>query len=707
MGALRRMIRCPHPAGRVASPRIRLWALACATLALLGPVITGPPSHASPAATPAGLRLADARTGLPSGWRPGPETFGVGEVRNVAIPAADGAILRADVHYPLDPDGRPAKGPFPVLLTETPYGSGSVDLLDQLTYGGIGPQLRGIAPTGVEVLRQVADAAGAGDYFVKRGYIQVIANIRGTGASGGQWSILNPVERDDSRRIVDWAAALPNSTGQIGMYGLSYLGMDSLLTAGTLEKNSPVKALFPLMPGNSLFEDIINHDGYYNTAFLSSYAWTPGTLLPEIAPILSLYDQPAAMLQVMADHLKSNVQQDGVWLSILNALTGGDKAYNGSYWQQRSIDDVLGQAARNDIPTYLVAGQDDLLQDGTPRTFAALQNGWAKRPLNGPMDPHQPVTGRDQMLFGPWFHVQPGIERNTLAVDLHAIELAWFDRWLKGERNGIDDTPTPLHAIDLHGYVMNSRSYPAAQTKDTTFYLDAGGALTSTPPEQTAAADPLDFEPIAPGTICNRSFSQNFSGVYQLLARLLNVDDPCATFSPQQGIPGVVNTLNYTSQPFTAPTALAGPIGATIYASSSTPASAFEVTVQDIGPDGSVTELTDGELAGKFRVLDPERSWRAPSGDLISPYHPDTRQSLVPVTPGQLTEYDIKIKPVFHVLEPGHRIQITIGTGDAPIHILNPQDYPTLLGGHYEIGRTTTAPSRITLPLAPANQMAG
>jgi predicted acyl esterase len=39
---------------------------------------------------------------------------------------SDGTVLRVNVIYPTDPKtGKIARGPFPVLLTQTPYGKGS------------------------------------------------------------------------------------------------------------------------------------------------------------------------------------------------------------------------------------------------------------------------------------------------------------------------------------------------------------------------------------------------------------------------------------------------------------------------------------------------------------------------------------------------------------------------------------------------------
>lgn len=651
-----------------------------------------------------GFPKADARTGLPEGWNPGPERYGVGEQKNVELPMADGVVLRADVRYPTDASGAPASGSFPIVLTQTAYGKDSAGFVRLLSYEGLGPLVQNALPSVIDVAKQIGDAAGYGDYFVKRGYISVIVDIRGTGSSGGQWSILQPREREDSKRVIHWAAELPNSTGEIGLWGLSYLGMSELFTAGVLEPDSPVKALFPLMPGNHAFQDLLDHDGFYNIAFLASMLQFPITLLPQIDPILGLYREPDKLASVFVDHLISHFRADGTWHSVFNALLDGDKAYNSPYWESRAIDNVVEQIAAKDIPTYLISGQYDLLQDGTPRTFAGLQNAYAGRSHNGPMPADASASGRFQMLTGPWFHIQPGEQRNT-DIDLHSVQLAWFDRWLKNDRNGIDETKTPLHAIDVNGNVIESATYPMRETPTQNLYLAAGGRLAADRPVDRAGSDRVTFSPVNGGTICNASFSRNFSGVYELLTTMAGIDDPCAQFPAHPDVPGLLDNPQYTTDAFTEPTVLGGPIGATLFATSSTPASAFSVTVRDIAPDGTALALTDGQLAGNFRALDEDRTWRAPDGSVLGAFHPGTRESMLPVIPGQVAEYNVKIRPAFHVFEPGHRLQITIGSGDAPTHIFNPKDYPALLGGVYDVQRTEGAASFLTVPLAGVSAM--
>jgi len=45
--------------------------------------------------------------------------------------------------------------------------------------------------------------------------------------------------------LVSWAAKLPNSSGAVGMFGLSYLGINQLFTASEVGPGSPLKAIFP------------------------------------------------------------------------------------------------------------------------------------------------------------------------------------------------------------------------------------------------------------------------------------------------------------------------------------------------------------------------------------------------------------------------------------------------------------------------------
>jgi uncharacterized protein len=63
-------------------------------------------------------------------------------------------------------------------------------------------------------------------------------------------------------------------------------------------------------------------------------------------------------------------------------------------------------------------------------------------------------------------------------------------------------------------------------------------------------------------------------------------------------------TTSYTSAPFAHPQAAAGPITATIYASSTTTETQLVAELEDVPPSGSSYPLTEGALLGSLRAVD-------------------------------------------------------------------------------------------------------
>ena len=119
-----------------------------------------------------------------------------------------------------------------MLLTQTPYGKGS---------GG------SARPAARRVPAARPRPVGRTNYLVQRGYIEVVADVRGTGDSQGSWGVFDPVQTTDGITLVNWAASLPHADGKVGTYGPSYLGINQLLLAGAIGKNSPLKAIFPVV----------------------------------------------------------------------------------------------------------------------------------------------------------------------------------------------------------------------------------------------------------------------------------------------------------------------------------------------------------------------------------------------------------------------------------------------------------------------------
>ena len=143
---------------------------------------------------------------------------------DVMAPMRDGVNLLADIFRPN------TLARYPVLIAASPYPRQIQDLG---------------APMGfIE--------AGASDFFVPRGYVHVIANLRGTGGSGGTFGFFDGQERKDMYDLVEWAAQQPWSDGNVGMVGISYFAMTQLEAA--VERPPHLKAIMPVAATFDLYD---------------------------------------------------------------------------------------------------------------------------------------------------------------------------------------------------------------------------------------------------------------------------------------------------------------------------------------------------------------------------------------------------------------------------------------------------------------------
>ena len=409
---------------------------------------------------PASVVAASAAPG--SNWAPEQAVYGTASTNDIAINGAGGTTIRVNEIYPTTASGAPAKGPFPVLMTMTPYGKGQ----GGSSSPGSAASPGGASPTG-----------GADDYLVERGYIEVVEDVRGTGDSNGSWGLFDPVQQRDAIKVLHWAAHLPHSDGRVGTYGPSYLGIDQLLLAGAVGRNSPLKAIFPMVSANDIYRDTSFMGGLLDFEFAETYLGLTGVLNTS-NPITDAASDPAMLSDlggIEADHANGLATYHAAQTE--NILTGGAEAYDGAYWQARNPQNVLRRVIANHIPAYLIGGEFDIFQNGEPLNYAELQNAWDGRSVTAPMQAGQRTTGRYQLIDGPWEHL------NGSSVDVDPLELEWFDTWLKHEHTGMGRTSTPLHYYDLgSGQFDETSTYPFTGATPTRLYFGTGGTLTSSAP---------------------------------------------------------------------------------------------------------------------------------------------------------------------------------------------------------------------------------
>jgi hypothetical protein len=132
--------------------------------------------------------------------------------------------------------------------------------------------------------------------------------------------------------------------------------------------------------------------------------------------------------------------------------------------------------------------------------------------------------------------------------------------------------------------------------------------------------------------------------------------------------------------------------------SSSTTDGFWVAELTDVAPGGKSTQITAGWLQMSRRALDQSRSIRGNDGDLAVPFHPFTKASVLPVTPGKDESLDIEIFNTNAIVKPGHRLRLVLRSSDIPHAIPGiPDLLPTLLGAQ-TVHLTKSDPSYVSIP---------
>ncbi len=602
------------------TPRIRAALVSAVTSLALLPGLTVLDTSAQ--ATQAALPGPSAKPGQARApklhWQPRPEQYpGTATTKDIAIPMDDGVVLRGDLVQPARADGSVVTRPLPVIITITAYNK------TVLASGGLG--------------------GPSGDYLVKRGYARLTVDARGTGSSEGVWEAFGPRETKDYGEVVAWAHRQPWSNGKSGMTGPSYMGISQIYAAAA--RPPGLKAIFPQVPGADVYRDIVASGGQLDVSFIPLWmGLVTGTGL--IPPAYGA-DDPASGFKAMLDRLTTATTFTVPLLA--GALLGSDPAYDGQFYADRSPINVINRVK---VPTFLVSGEYDLFQRGTPLLFEQLQK--------------QGVPVR--MITGPWDHLQgsSGADLGQAGYGtLPELWLRWFDRYVKGKKDKslFDDIKPFTYYEQGTGQWVRVKKYVDRDLRPASYLLSGdasvggrNGALVL----DDAKPGTSTLPPVPVTGLCTRSTNQWTAGI-------LNTawpDNPCLKDNQLNDLGG----LSFQTAPMTSALRLQGPINARLYTSTPTGDGMYSVAVEDVAPDGSVSRLTGGWQVLSQRELDQKKS-RYLKGELIQPFHPFTLESKKPVPSGAVVPVDVEVFPTGAAIKPGHRLRLSIQAFDVP-HLL-------------------------------------
>ncbi|MBX3014244.1 MAG: CocE/NonD family hydrolase, partial [Caldilineaceae bacterium] len=147
-------------------------------------------------------------------------------IKHVRIPMTDGVELDANLYLP------DAEGPFPAVFDYYPYRK------DDLSAGGM----------------------RAHHYLAERGFVAIRLDVRGTGSSSGtaidEYSVQ---EQLDAVEAIAWMAQQPWCNGNVGMFGTSYGGFNSMQVA--MHRPPALKAICPMYFTDNRYTDDCHYKG--------------------------------------------------------------------------------------------------------------------------------------------------------------------------------------------------------------------------------------------------------------------------------------------------------------------------------------------------------------------------------------------------------------------------------------------------------------
>ncbi len=612
------------------------------------PVVAGLIATSVLVATPAEAVTPSSTTvAASSTWAPRHEQYpGTVTTKDLAVPMSDGVKLRADLTLPAGADGQAISTPVPVVVTITAY--------NKTVIAGGGGGLSGADPA----------------YLVKRGYAQLTVDARGTGSSEGQWNAFDAREDLDASEVMTWAHSQPWSNGSTAMTGASYMGITQIFAAAG--KPSGLKAIFPQVPGADVYRDVVASGGQVDSGFMP--LWLGLVTATGLIPPAVTFSDPQSALGALASRIGTAGTFTGP--TLVGAMAGQETAYDGPFYAERSPINVIDQV---DVPTFLVGGEFDLFQRGTPLLYERLRQRGVPT----------------KMIIGPWDHLEGSSGAKVVDAGygpLNELQLRWFDHYVMGIADPTLDTDiAPMTWYEQGtGAWRKGGDWVGSDRAATSYRLSGSadnqtpGALTTGSPEDGEA----DVYPIPVAGLCTRSANQWTAGVMNQSP----IPNPCLEDNQYNDRAGVT----FETEPVSAPVQFQGPLNARLYVSSPSGNGMLSVAVEDVAPDGTVSRITGGWQVISHRALDRTRS-RYLDGTLIQAFHPHTQSAEKPLDSGAVEPVDVEIFPTGASIEQGHRLRLAVQAFDVP-H-LSPT-VPQLPGSVTVITVHNSAehPSELTIP---------
>jgi putative CocE/NonD family hydrolase len=588
------------------------------------------------------------------------------------IPMRDGVHLYTDAYVPKD-----ANHSFPIMMTRTPYS---------------------VQPYGVDVypddknprwLRRFAPSS----QMIKEGYIFVHQDVRGRMMSEGTFVDIRPHaskpgagaidESTDAWDTIDWLVKnVPNNSGKVGVWGISYPGFYAAQAA--VDAHPALKAVSPQAPVTEWFlGDDFHHNGALFLADSFDFYANFGKARPE---------PTKAGVTWKSEHEK----QDGYdfFLAMGPIANANTKYFKDkiAFW-----NDLMAHPTRDDF--WKVRDPRPFYRDAKPAIMTV--GGWLDREdLWGALETYksfekQGARSENVLVMGPWSH--GGWSRSDgdrlgdidfgQKTSLHyreSIELPFFQRHLKGKR-GAAAPEAWIFESGTNQWRAHA-TWPPADAKPERLFFQGGNKLGSTAPTATDGEDSWVSDPNKPVPYRSRP-GEEIDSDY------MTDDQRFAARRP--------DVVVYTTGDLDADVALAGPIEASLWVATTGTDADFIVKLIDVWPADAPSPTpnpTNVHLGGYQQLVRAE----VMRGKFRSSF-----EKPEPFKPNEPTLVKVTLPDVSHTFRSGHRLMVQVQSSWFPLVDRNPQTFVDIHRASesdfrtatHRIFRTKDRPSSLKVPV--------
>ena len=517
-------------------------------------------------------------------------------------------------------------------------------------------------------------------YLWARGYVLVVADARGSGASfGRREDELSPAEVVDIGEIIDWAAEQDWCDGRVATTGTSYTANStvcSLVTASSALKLGVCRA-----PDFDIYRHLLAPGGIVNISFVE--IWGAATAAQDANDAKTLLEggywkvpdggvenvlgvrpvdgdlDGALLAAAVVEHKTNfnwNITSMGGNLAFIDSVLLPDSDSTGDAALQKQDSETKSVVAVNLSP-YLLYG-DKIEQGNIP---LVVRCGWhdAATAL-GALSLFTSCRNPIRVILGPWNHAgdcrvdpfQPGdgMQPEAFAIDYRLELIAGsLDATFKKDSPLSGDTPTDEQFGVVEYYTLGenqwktTRVWPLPHTRWQRLYLSGDHQLSHVVPELETACDRYQVDPSTSTGLNNRWYCQLQHPVF---------------FPDRQE--DDKKLLVYDTPPLEHDVEITGHPVVHLFVRSTASDGQFFAYLETVDPDGRVRFLTDGQL----RALHRKVSDKTPPYTMFGPYHSLKKKDAAPLVPGEVAEITFDLLPISVLLKKGQRIRMAIAGAD-------------------------------------------